>query len=358
MSANSTTLTDGTYTASASSVHHIFDAFQAFDGDLSGVGWHSAGSNYTATGTYTGSASLGGVAGEWIALQLPGQMKLEGGHITIAPRAGYLPRTPRDFSILASNDGSTWTTLASVATVDQATYDGYVNTTLPVFRMDDISLFTRIIGAFGYTYNASAVAEYYTRYAIVIQKTNGGDNVQITDLAFYGTVAITLGSLRNHTHNIADVPSQTGQFALARIPTLSAATGISGTLSIDRMPNIDTSKLSAGSLNYHAWPAFDASRFTTGTIPTSAIRAAVVGIERFDVGTYCLAMITNGRNGVGAAATIGGAWLHRSLFQHDHNGTSNWLRITNLTLAGTWRNMGHWNVNDSNPQMSIFLRIS
>lgn len=98
------------FTAEASSTYSTFYAYNAFDSSDSF--WHDvlAGYNNT-TGTYTGALSTvaNGVTynGEWLQLQLPYAIPLRMIHIT--PRAGFAAtRSPRNFVILGSNNGSTW----------------------------------------------------------------------------------------------------------------------------------------------------------------------------------------------------------------------------------------------------------
>jgi hypothetical protein len=77
-------------------------------------GWSSGALGaYNSDGTYAGSNSLASVNGEWIKLELPYKATLR--HIALASRDGSsYSAMPEDFSIVASNDDSTWVVLKSV----------------------------------------------------------------------------------------------------------------------------------------------------------------------------------------------------------------------------------------------------
>lgn len=115
-----TSNSSGGLVASASSVHG-WEPYLAFDLN-SGTGWHSdytsriSANNpliYSANGQYGGSVEtidINGVIhrGEWLQIQLANAIKLNSFYIS--PRAGVLEniRSPVDFTILASNNGTTW----------------------------------------------------------------------------------------------------------------------------------------------------------------------------------------------------------------------------------------------------------
>ena len=89
----------------------------AFDFNLAS-NWHSTGGVYNSTtGVYKGSASTtnsnGTVhAGEWLQIRVPSAISLEA--FTITPRQDqnlFANRSPRNFILLGSNDGTSWQTL-------------------------------------------------------------------------------------------------------------------------------------------------------------------------------------------------------------------------------------------------------
>lgn len=108
-----TSNSSGGLIASASSIHSAtWDAWKAFDFN-SGTGWHNSTSSYVVgTGLYTGAfttTDVNGVVhrGEWLQIQLASAIKLNSFYIT--PRAGNATeRSPRDFVVLGSNNGTSW----------------------------------------------------------------------------------------------------------------------------------------------------------------------------------------------------------------------------------------------------------
>jgi len=106
--------------------------------------WHTDVNYDLATGTHNNSAvTLGGVQGEWVKLELPYKTILR--HIVLNARdSSVANRAPVDFTLLGSNDDSTWTSLLSI---DGESYTAEENHTFAV--------------------NASA---YYKYYALVVEK--------------------------------------------------------------------------------------------------------------------------------------------------------------------------------------------
>lgn len=110
MTANSS----GGLVASASSELGVgWQAWNAFDLN-SATGWHSAAlPDYnTSTGIYIGNVSTTDInsvvhRGEWLQLQLASAVKLNS--FSMTPRVGnFNTRSPRDFVILGSNNGTSW----------------------------------------------------------------------------------------------------------------------------------------------------------------------------------------------------------------------------------------------------------
>jgi hypothetical protein len=92
-------------------------AFDAWTGAIDGF---STVSPYA----YTGDASLGGISGEWVQLELPYKTKLR--HISLQRRntANVEYNMPSAFSIIGSNDDSNWTTLSSFSGLTANDYTG------------------------------------------------------------------------------------------------------------------------------------------------------------------------------------------------------------------------------------------
>ena len=110
------------YTASASTTFGDYSPYLAFDHNITDIAattlWTSADSTYDSNDNYaySSTASLGGVSGEWLKLELPVKIKPE--YVRIFPRTYSPPvgnnQSPEDFVFLASNDDSTWVQLGSV----------------------------------------------------------------------------------------------------------------------------------------------------------------------------------------------------------------------------------------------------
>jgi hypothetical protein len=131
MTGNSTTLSDGTYVASASNTGSTTQPYYAFTNTLSDI-WGEL-TSYSTSGIYVGSVSttVSGTAytGEWLQLQLPNAITLYS--YTLAGRQDqqlFAFRTPTSFIIAGSNNGSTWSLVDKVVYTNfNSQYDGNVN---------------------------------------------------------------------------------------------------------------------------------------------------------------------------------------------------------------------------------------
>ena len=100
----------GNYTASASSEAYGGSAFYAFDSDVSGnwPTWHSSDVGTYSNSDATASATTPGFAnGSWLQIQFPSAVTLYS--YSIVTRVGWDNRTPYNFYVVGSNDGTTWT---------------------------------------------------------------------------------------------------------------------------------------------------------------------------------------------------------------------------------------------------------
>ena len=114
MTANSTSLLDGTYIASTSlnstAIYTIFDtsiSTSFSDTTQPGLNYFNGlyvKSSPTITNSITGISSING---EWFQIQLPSQKRLYAYEIIPVP-SPYQNRAPKKFYILGSNDGSSW----------------------------------------------------------------------------------------------------------------------------------------------------------------------------------------------------------------------------------------------------------
>jgi hypothetical protein len=171
------TYTQAGYTVSASSQDSSTAdrfAYQAFNEGATEHEWRSdSGSNYGGSGGIFNNTSahyqlastdVDGAAiphGEWLKIKMPKKIRINS--VFLKPDPGYLLRTPEDFKIYGSNDGTTWKLLI--------TQTGLV----PVDAGNSITPATTISG-------------YYDEYAIVVTKiyNNGQPDTAIEELEFYG----------------------------------------------------------------------------------------------------------------------------------------------------------------------------
>jgi hypothetical protein len=126
-----TTVVDGhgrykvTASSEGSNVEH--PSWQTFN-KINAVigGGYSSDVSYATTSPYahTGGMSLGGVTGEWVQLELPYKTKLR--HISLQSRANNVLNMPGAFSIIGSNDNTSWTTLGSFSGLTEDDYTGDV----------------------------------------------------------------------------------------------------------------------------------------------------------------------------------------------------------------------------------------
>ncbi len=103
---------DGTYVTSASTEAFSTSAFFAFDGNNSTI-WHSATTYNWTTGVYDGGVSTTSITGnvyngEWVQIIFPNSVRVTS--YSIYPRSDGLAnrRSPRNFVLLGSIDGTTW----------------------------------------------------------------------------------------------------------------------------------------------------------------------------------------------------------------------------------------------------------
>ncbi len=150
----SLTVNGRTYTFTSSShieyrPHYEYYAFMEVTGEL----WESDGNTYNTVDAggyyrnYSGSASLGGISGEWLQVKLPEPILLNSFKLRSCPVAdGGMPRS---FTIIASTDGTNYDTIQSYSDVSVS------NTAETLFQINS---------------TASNYGNKYSYYAIVITK--------------------------------------------------------------------------------------------------------------------------------------------------------------------------------------------
>ncbi len=160
---------NGTYNISWSSDYGSWRPSHFFDGvNAGGGGGHSMDGTYNATlGTYNTSVDnkiVQGYVGEWVKLQLPNTIYLS--YIKIYQKSGVVSKSPKNYKVYGSNDGTNWTELLSET---NASYASGIHTSQ--------------------TTNIQTVSSY-NYYALCINSIIGGDAgstlLNFDELQFYG----------------------------------------------------------------------------------------------------------------------------------------------------------------------------
>ena len=175
LSANTSTVSGVTYTLTSSTNAFTgtqYDMYKAFDRNNT-TGWHSLGNynssnNPTTMGQYQGSNSLGGISGEWIQLQMSSALPF--GSVKIIGRQSYDPQASDSWELLASNNGSSWTSILQ-STV-HLTYNSGNGHTITINNTTS-----------------------YTHYAIVAKTVAGPNSAYLTihEIEFYTAVTTAYG---------------------------------------------------------------------------------------------------------------------------------------------------------------------
>jgi hypothetical protein len=153
--------------ASSNGFTPSYTIWKAFDKTVDGLGWHDQSDPYT-DGVYSGTRSLDGISGEWIALKLPYKINLKS--VAIAPRSGATlsQRSAGSGVILGSNDEVNWDQLHSFSDLTATDYE-----------------FTNI--------NNIIAPGYYKTIAIVVTELVGKpptiniNSLNISEIKFFGT---------------------------------------------------------------------------------------------------------------------------------------------------------------------------
>lgn len=162
MTANTSSLSDGTYIASASNTGGTTQPYYAFTNDLNAY-WGEL-SSYSNSGVYTGglttTVSSVSYSGEWIQLQLPNAITLYS--YTLTGRQDqqlYAYRLPTSFIIAGSNDGSTWVLVDKVVYTNfNSQYDGSCNNYIcAAGNTNSYTYFRLILQKIGNTINSTSL---------------------------------------------------------------------------------------------------------------------------------------------------------------------------------------------------------
>jgi hypothetical protein len=140
-----------------------WQSYNAFDNnttDGSIYNWASQSGKYTNSGqTYSGGSSLGNYDGEYIQIELPVKINLSLVRIFPRTHATPSPQTPKDFVIIASNDGVTYDLLKSVT--NQSDSGTWINIDIHTTNL-------------------------YNRFALVISKTISDGIVALAEIEYHG----------------------------------------------------------------------------------------------------------------------------------------------------------------------------
>jgi hypothetical protein len=154
MTSNTTTatgtfngVTNGVYTASESPNAYggQNNSYLAFDSDTTGTYWHSA-LTYNSDGSYAGTTvQSDGYTGEWLQIQFPTPIILYS--YSMINRINFDARTPRNFRIYGSNNGTDWTIVDARANITQWLWPTRLTFTLANPSMTPYSYFRLVVNA-------------------------------------------------------------------------------------------------------------------------------------------------------------------------------------------------------------------
>ncbi len=179
MTSNTTTatgtfngVTNGVYTASESPNAYggQNNSYRAFDSDTTGTYWHSA-LTYNSDGSYAGTTvQSDGYTGEWLQIQFPTPIILYS--YSMINRINFDARTPRNFRIYGSNNGTDWTIVDARANITQWLWPARLTFTV-----------------------TNPVRIPYNYFRMVVNATSGPNSIQISSWILNGPAAVyTTGS--------------------------------------------------------------------------------------------------------------------------------------------------------------------
>jgi hypothetical protein len=156
----------GVFRASESNTYTSISAppWQVFDNSTTTF-WHSNTVYNEDTGLYEGEQSLGGYAGEWISLTMPYKTKIN--TMLLRPRVAWPERTLYNGVLLGANSDEDWELVKQFSSVT------FTDGEYKYLNIDSI--------------------KYYTKYALVVTRTNPSnarsDSVQFSIFRLFGTPA-------------------------------------------------------------------------------------------------------------------------------------------------------------------------
>lgn len=165
-------VTDGVYTASESPNAYAGqnNSYLAFDSNPTGSFWHSA-LTYNADGSYNGTTTqTDGYTGEWLQIQFPTPIILYS--YSMINRSGWNLRTPKNFRIYGSTNGTAWTIIDTQDNITQWLWPERLEFTV-----------------------TNPVLAPYSYFRMVVNATGGPNSIQISSWILNGPAAVyTTGS--------------------------------------------------------------------------------------------------------------------------------------------------------------------
>jgi hypothetical protein len=170
----------GTYNITASSSYssngahesavRVFNGLLTDNWTIADQYYNSSTGNYTRSPATTTTVSGTVYSGEWLQIQLPSAIGLTSYSIT--PHQGDLPRSPRDFVIAGSNDGTNWTLVDSETDITGWTTASRSFTTTNVRR--------------------------YTHFRLIATRNNGSGWLSVAEWALYDS-SVSMRSIAGNT---------------------------------------------------------------------------------------------------------------------------------------------------------------
>jgi hypothetical protein len=266
-------------------------------------GWSSGANKYETNGTYTLTSTLGGVSGEWVKLELPYKTKLR--HISLESRnTDNINSMPHAFSIVGSNDDTSWTTLGSFSGL---LGDDYIQKTTDP---DDIEVV--LSTATIQKHFAINATEQYKYYAIVVQQT-ATHFAQIGELRFHTESFSVDGGIMTSTA-VSDLATSslevTGNAYVSsnlsvgtanlHVDTLTGRIGVGTvspgyTLDVHGTSNVGALTVTSVSGNGSGLTSLNADNIGSGTVPSARLSLVASDIPSLDADKITTGTIDSAR---------------------------------------------------------------
>jgi len=181
----------GNYTVSESSVGYGAPGYLAFNSVVDGSDfWHSSDAGTYSNSDATASATTPGFAnGSWLQIQFPSAVTLY--TYSIVTRSGYNNRTPYNFYVVGSNNGTVWTLVDT-----QTAVTGWSPPTAKTFTI------------------ASPILTSFTYFRLVTTRLNGTNepSVQIANWSLNGSLTAPTPAQAPSSNVALVLPGTTGNY--------------------------------------------------------------------------------------------------------------------------------------------------